>query len=54
MSELIGIEACSGAHFIGAALRDQGHQVRLIPAQVVTPVLKANKNDRPTAPPILD
>ena len=29
----IGIEACSGAHFIGAALRDQGHDVRLIPAQ---------------------
>ena len=51
---LIGIEACSGAHFIGAALRDQGHQVRLIPAQLVKPFLKSNKNDRPTAPPILD
>jgi len=45
MSELIGIEACSGAHFIGAALRDQGHQVRLIPAQLVKPFLKSNKND---------
>ena len=42
---LIGIEACSGAHFIGAALRDQGHQVRLIPAQLVKPFLKSNKND---------
>ncbi|MGA8213329.1 MAG: hypothetical protein WB799_07030 [Candidatus Sulfotelmatobacter sp.] len=30
---LTGIEACSGAHFIGAALRSQGHDVRLIPAQ---------------------
>jgi transposase len=29
-SSLIGIEACSGAHFIGAALRSQGHDVRLI------------------------
>lgn len=29
-SSLIGIEACSGSHFIGAALRDQGHDVRLI------------------------
>src|ERR1035441_6248115 len=29
---LVGIEACSGAHFIGARLRDQGHDVRLIPA----------------------
>jgi transposase len=42
---LIGIEACSGAHFIGAALRDQCHQVRLIPAQFVKPFLKSNKND---------
>ena len=44
-SSLIGIEACSGAHFIGAALRDQGHEVRLIPAQFVKPFLKSNKND---------
>ncbi len=42
---LIGIEACSGAHFIGAALRAQGHDVRLIPAQFVKPFLKSNKND---------
>src|SRR5512142_2026681 len=42
---LIGIEACSGAHFIGAALRDQGHDVRLIPAQFVKPFLTSNKND---------
>src|ERR1700745_3260787 len=32
---LIGLEACSGAHFLGAALRDQGHEVRLIPGQFV-------------------
>lgn len=44
-SALIGIEACSGAHFVGAALRDQGHEVRLIPAQFVKPFLKSNKND---------
>ena len=44
-SALIGIEACSGAHFLGAALRDQGHDVRLIPAQFVKPFLKSNKND---------
>jgi transposase len=44
-SSLIGIEACSGAHFIGAALRSQGHDVRLIPAQFVKPYLKSNKND---------
>jgi transposase len=44
-ASLVGIEACSGAHFIGAALRDQGHDVRLIPAQFVKPFLKSNKND---------
>jgi transposase len=44
-SSLMGIEACSGAHFIGAALRSQGHDVRLIPAQFVKPFLKSNKND---------
>ena len=41
----IGIEACSGAHFLGAGLRAQGHDVRLIPAQFVKPFLKSNKND---------
>ena len=44
-SSLVGMEACSGAHFIGAALRRQGHDVRLIPAQFVKPFLKSNKND---------
>jgi transposase len=31
--------------FIGAALRSQGHDVRLIPAQFVKPYVKSNKND---------
>lgn len=44
-ASLIGIEACSGAHFIGASLREQGHDVRLILAQFVKPFLKSNKND---------
>jgi len=42
---LIGIEACCGAHHLGAALEAQGHQVRLIPAQFVRPFVKSNKND---------
>src|SRR5713226_4451566 len=29
----IGMEACSGSHFLGRALREQGHDVRLMPAQ---------------------
>lgn len=42
---LIGMEACSGAHFLGTALAAQGHEVRLLPAQFVKPFLKSNKND---------
>ena len=42
---LIGLEACAGAHFMGAALREQGHDVRLIPAQFIKPYRKSNKND---------
>jgi hypothetical protein len=30
--DLIGMEACGGAHFLGRALREQGHEVRLMPA----------------------
>ncbi|MCU1225439.1 MAG: transposase family protein [Edaphobacter sp.] len=39
------MEACSGAHFLGRALRAQGHDVKLIPAQFVKPFVKSNKND---------
>lgn len=42
---LIGMEACGGAHFLGRALREQGHEVRLIPAQYVKPFVKTNKSD---------
>src|ERR1051326_7377476 len=39
------MEAGVGSHFLGRALRGQGHQVRLIPAQFVRPFVKSNKND---------
>ena len=39
------MEACVGSHFLGRALREQGHEVRLIPAQFVRPFVKSNKND---------
>lgn len=42
---LVGMEACGGSHFIGRTLREQGHEVRLIPAQFVKPFVKTNKND---------
>ncbi len=44
-TSLIGLEACSGSHFLGRSLEQQGHRVRLIPAQFVKPFLKSNKND---------
>jgi Transposase len=44
-TSLIGLEACPGAHFLDRALRDQGHDVRLIAAQFVKPFVKSNKND---------
>jgi transposase len=45
LPSLIGLEACAGSQFLGRALREQGHDVRLIPAQFVKPFVKSNKND---------
>src|SRR5258706_6440623 len=42
---VIGMEACGGAHYLGRALQEQAHQVRLIPAQYVKPYVKTNKSD---------
>lgn len=42
---LIGLEACSGTHFIARQITALGHDVRLIPAQYVKPFLKGHKND---------
>ena len=44
-TSVIGMEACSGSHFLGRTLRAQGHNVKLIPAQFVKPFVKSNKND---------
>ena len=40
---LIGMEAGVGSHFLGRALREQGHEVRLIPAQFVRPFVKSKR-----------
>jgi len=48
---LIGMEACGRSHFLGRALREQGHDVRLMPAQYVKPYVKTNKNDSSTSVP---
>src|SRR6202166_3473554 len=42
---VIGMEACGGSHFLGRALEEQGHKVRLMPAQYVKPYVKTNKSD---------
>ena len=42
---LIGMEACAGAHYLARALRDQGHDARLLPAQYIKPYVNTNKND---------
>ena len=42
---LIGIEACSGAHYWARELQKLGHTVKLIAPQFVKPYVKANKND---------
>src|SRR5438128_8709843 len=39
------MEACRGYHILGRALREQGHEVRLMPAQYVKPYVKTNKSD---------
>jgi transposase len=42
---LIGMEACSGAHYIARQLATLGHDVRLMPAKYVRPYSKGQKND---------
>jgi transposase len=40
---LIGMEACSGAHYRARKLSEQGHEVKLMAPQFVKPYVKANK-----------
>ena len=42
---LVGMEACSGAHYWGRALTALGHTVKLISPQYVKAFLRGNKND---------
>lgn len=42
---LIAMEACGSAHYWARVLSEQGHRVRLIPAQHVKSFCRGNKND---------
>ena len=42
---VVGIEACGAAHHWGRLLSELGHEVKLVPAQLVKPYVKRNKND---------
>ena len=51
---LIGMEACSGAHYWARQLRQLGHEVRLIAPQFVKPYVKGNKHDAADAAAICE
>ena len=51
---LVGMEACSSAHYWARELSAQGHQVRLIPPQYVRPFVKTNKHDAADAEAIAE
>src|ERR1700716_4766016 len=42
---VVALEACCGAHHLGRLLKAQGHTVRLMSPEYVSPYVKAQKND---------
>jgi transposase len=51
---LIGMEACSSAHYWARKLQTMGHTVRLMAPQFVKPYVKTNKNDAADAEAICE
>ena len=51
---LIGLEACSSAHFWARQFAELGHTVRLISPQFVKPYVKSQKNDQADAEAICE
>ena len=51
---LIGMEACSSAHYWARKLHEQGHEVKLMAPQFVKPYVKANKTDAADAEAICE
>ena len=50
----VAMEACGSAHHWGRAIRDAGHEVRLIPPAYVKPFVKRQKNDAADAEAIVE
>jgi len=51
---LVAMEACGSAHHWGRAIRNLGHEVRLIPPVYVKPFVKRQKNDAADAEAIAE
>ena len=51
---IVGMEACSGAHYWARKLQSQGHTVKLMAPQFVKPYVKANKTDTADAEAICE
>jgi transposase len=51
---IVAMEACGSAHHWGRAIRDAGHEVRLIPPAYVKPFVKRQKNDAADAEAIAE
>ena len=51
---VVAMEACGNAHHWGRAIRDAGHEVRLIPPAYVKPFVKRQKNDTADAEAIAE
>ena len=51
---LVGIEACSTAHYWAREIRELGHEVRLMPPSYVAPYVKRGKTDAADAAAICE
>src|ERR1700728_2445166 len=51
---VVAMEACGSGHHWGRAIRDAGHEVRLIPPAYVKPFVKRQKNDAADAEAIAE
>ncbi len=51
---IVGMEACSSAHYWGRRFKELGIEVRLISPQYVSPFVKTNKNDANDAAAIVE